>query len=359
MASSLQDVFVSSASHDEHVHAVLRGYGPPWNTANVRILPIARGLSGAGVWKITSNSLAAALHIWPIGYPDDRLRAIHGILAGYGGAGIGFIPHPVDDARGETVQFKEGRLWDLVTWRPGESAVAAEYCEERIRSALAALRKLHDLGSELTRGKELAPIADRVTAEALRLGRPMKSPGLVRRQKEWFRLSRLLNDGSLPEDPCHLVARTFEAAARAQQWWNSGCLKAEERFPLTICWNDPRRENLLFIGDEISGLIDYGSLGIDFPAADLGRLLGSFLPNHPERWPTLLGSYDDAASAKRWARWAWHYFRAGTLIAALHWWEWHLLQKRPFANPQAAYDRWRYIVETLEQSPGDANPYFS
>jgi homoserine kinase type II len=47
--------------------------------------------------------------------------------------------------------------------------------------------------------------------------------------------------------------------------------------PLQWCVGDVWHDNLLFTGNQLTGLIDYGAVKVDHVAADLGRMLGSLV----------------------------------------------------------------------------------
>src|SRR5262249_55243269 len=47
--------------------------------------------------------------------------------------------------------------------------------------------------------------------------------------------------------------------------------------PLQYCVGDVWHDNLLFTGDQLTGLVDYAAVKVDHVAADLGRMLGSLV----------------------------------------------------------------------------------
>lgn len=350
MGMSVQGAFPISDPDAGQARAVLFQYRDPWDAPEAFLTPIAAGFSGGRVWKVRVDGSLAALRRWPHGYRETRLCAIHEILLEANGAGCGFVPVPVSNRRGATTLVEGGHLWDLSTWMPGEPAPAASCDEGRVRAALGCLRQWHDFGRQRASRLDVSELTDRATALAFRQKQPSPSPGLLRRCREWKRLFPRAPFPVESPDPCHLARRTFQAATRAARRMDHLESMAREAVPLTVCWNDPHRDNVLFVGNSVGGLIDYGSVAVDCPAADLGRLLGSFLPKDRSRWTELLDAYDIAAETRRWALHAWLFHHTGMVIAALHWWEWHGRWGRTFADPPAAYERWRRVVETLEGS---------
>src|SRR5262249_33508471 len=57
------------------------------------------------------------------------------------------------------------------------------------------------------------------------------------------------------------------------------------KLPVSLqpCLCDPWHDHILFEGDTLTGLIDYGSVKVDHVAVDLARLLGSLVGDHAEQ----------------------------------------------------------------------------
>ena len=90
---------------------------------------------------------------------------------------------------------------------------------------------------------------------------------------------------------------------------------------------DARPEHFLFEGERLSGLVDFGAMGVESVAADLARLIGEWLDGDPAARREALAAYErvrplDPAEARlidvfetttalligeRWVRW--HYRR--------------------------------------------------
>lgn len=74
--------------------------------------------------------------------------------------------------------------------------------------------------------------------------------------------------GDGPAPGAAAVARLGPAAEAALAPW------ASRPVPLQPCLVDVRRDHVLFTGDAVTGLVDYGAVQDDHPAVDLARLLG-------------------------------------------------------------------------------------
>ena len=61
------------------------------------------------------------------------------------------------------------------------------------------------------------------------------------------------------------------------------------------CLCDPWHDHVLFTGDQVSGVIDYGSVKEDHIAVDLARLLGSLVEDDENAWSIGLKAYQSCA----------------------------------------------------------------
>jgi homoserine kinase type II len=119
------------------------------------------------------------------------------------------------------------------------------------------------------------------------------------------KLSRVITDTTWPD--LASLARAFIAALPNAIPRAIAQLEplANATLPLQPCLRDIWHDHILFTGNEVTGLIDFGAVGIDTPATDIARLLGSLIPNprsrsgegpgerqhNAERWQTGLAAY--------------------------------------------------------------------
>src|SRR5258708_31355678 len=69
------------------------------------------------------------------------------------------------------------------------------------------------------------------------------------------------------------LERREQAMKQLTPWLNRKVL-------LHYCLGDVWSAHVLFTGDEVMGLIDYGGMPLDHPAQDLARLFGSMSQRH-------------------------------------------------------------------------------
>jgi homoserine kinase type II len=105
---------------------------------------------------------------------------------------------------------------------------------------------------------------------------------------------------------------------------------------------------LLFEGDRLTGLIDYGAVKIDHVAVDLARLLGSLVPNDTAGWQVGLRAYRRHAplDAEEEAL-AQALDETGTVVGVANWLRWLYEEKRSFADRSAVARRLAELVDRI------------
>jgi len=102
------------------------------------------------------------------------------------------------------------------------------------------------------------------------------------------------------------------------------------------CLRDARPENLLFQGDRLAGLVDFGAMAEDAVSADLARLNAEWLGPDPALRDTALAAYaavrplDPAELALVPV-----FEEAAAVLLGWHWARWHFLEHRVFSDPAA------------------------
>ena len=297
--------------------AIARPYRKPEALGN------AGGYSGARLWRYESGRGWLVARAWPQGGPSHAgLEQIHRWLDET--AGLGFVPIPLPALDGRTVHEQGGRLWDVSPWLEGAAAPERPPLRPRLRSGFAALAAFHQaLRREQTRGP---------------------SPGISARLRE---LEGLLHGGfdamehaldRAAADPRCAAARHWLSLARA----TGGRLVEPLRrasgqvVPLQPCLRDARPEHLLFSGDHVSGLIDFGAMAIESVAADLARLLGEWVGPDTQTRAEALDAYASVRPLDAAEITLLDVFEdSSALLGAGHWVRWHFLEGRRFDDPSA------------------------
>lgn len=283
----------------------------------------AGGLSGSRLWRFRSGQGPLVLRLWPPHGPGRaHLERVHGWLIAAGD--LGFIPVPVADRSGRTLQDAAGGLWELAPWMPGAPDDARPPSSGRVGAAMAAMAAFHArLGGERRIG--VSPgLAHRHAAVVHLIGGGLD--GLER-------AIRRAADDSAPS------ALRWAALARAVAPGLVGPLRdaASRPSPLQPCLRDARPEHFLFDGDRVTGLVDFGAMDVDGVAGDIARLLGEWNEDDPAARAEALAAYErvrplDAGEAALIDAFA----AAADLLVGDRWIRWHYVEGRRFDDPSAA-----------------------
>lgn len=207
----------------------------------------APGFSGARVWRGDApGAPPVALKVWPAGVGAERVARVHAWQAR--AAGLPFVPRVL------ALGFAGGRACELGAWLPGAPVPAPSPAQ--LGAACAALAELHAAWAAEWALAPCPAVAHRLRALRARAALWAGPPPPV-----------------APElDPVLRAARAAVAAraahvARALGAWEGRAVRVQP------CLRDARAAHVLFEGDRVRGLIDYGAADPDAPAADLARYL--------------------------------------------------------------------------------------
>jgi Ser/Thr protein kinase RdoA (MazF antagonist) len=283
----------------------------------------AGGNSGVSLWRFDSGRGPLVARAWPTdGIDAGQLGQIHEWL--FMANGLGFIPVPIRDRMGRTVQQLGGRLWDVSPWMPGSAEVECPPRRARLLAGFASLASFHQaLASQTTVGSS--------PGLAIRLGeiRALMLGGFDVLQE----VVKLAPSGP----PDYDALRWLDVARRvAPRYHNLLRQAAAASCRLQPCLRDVRPDHLLFEGDRLTGLIDFGAMRIDVVSGDLARLLAEWVED--DRWARgeALNSYSSVRPLNSSEATLIDAFEASAaLLGAGHWIRWHFLEGRVFDDPGA------------------------
>ena len=290
----------------------------------------------------------------------EHAAFVHGLvrhLHGECGTQVAEVMPALD---GQTVvRDAEGGLWELSRFMPGVAVPCPT--PSQAAAAAAALGGLHRAAASLP-GKpprvDVSPGCERRIAQARRL---VASPWKVRRDA-WTHAAR---DRMLPEAFGALDARVVKAIEICNACGGDACIarvatSRPARCVLQPVLRDVWYEHVLLANphsDDVTAIIDLHAAGIESPAADLARLIGSWdspgggesLSLH-ERWPGAIAAYDRVRplSDEDFERIS--FFHAtGVVLGLDNWFRWTLEEHRAFPDEGRMLDR---IDRLLAALPG-------
>jgi homoserine kinase type II len=114
------------------------------------------------------------------------------------------------------------------------------------------------------------------------------------------------------------------------------------------CIRDVWHDHVLFEGQEVSGLVDFGAMRPESVAGDVARLLGSLVGDRPDGWSSGIAAYELIrrldASELRLVR---TFDRSTMLMSGLEWLQWIYIDGRLFENRPAVLARIDDILARL------------
>ncbi len=315
------------------VGEVLRQFPREVHDASPEFLGSAGGYSGAQFWRLTTRIGVFCLRQWPAEHPNpERLDFIHSVLQHASQHGFPALPTPLRATDGGTYVRWKGRLWELALWLPGEADVGDAPTAGRLNAAMTALAAFHRAVADFP----LPPPGRGV------------SPGIQERHE---RLRRLLGVGLKELASVVTPSRWPELASRATRYFGL-FPKAAPRVlavldgvadlsvAITPCIRDIGRDHVLFEGERVVGLIDFGAMRPDNVATDIARLLGGLAADDGEAWRRGIAAYETTrALSDKEASLIRVFDQSAVLLGPLSWFEWVFRDHRDFESRDAILAR--------------------
>jgi homoserine kinase type II len=99
---------------------------------------------------------------------------------------------------------------------------------------------------------------------------------------------------------------------------------------------DARPDHFLFSGDRLTGLVDFGAMGLESPAADLARLIGEWIGPDASARSAALDAYTDVRPLDASETQLIDVFAdSAAWLGPARWVRWHFVDRRRFDDPDA------------------------
>jgi homoserine kinase type II len=258
-------------------------------------------------------------------------------------AELGFIPVPVRDRAGRSLQEYAGRLWELSPWLAGAADSSHPPAPAHLAAAFRGLAAVHQrLSCEQQDG--------------LSVGLQQRRDALVHLLDGGFdSLDAAINRQPGPTTGHDTAALRWLALARAMA---PELLETLERAAIQVvriqpCLRDARPDHFLFEDDRLTGLVDFGAMGVDAVAGDLARLIGEWLDGDSRLRGAALSAFECIRSLDPAEIALIDVFESSAdLLIAGRWVRWHYLENRRFDDPQAVPDGLARGLKRLERRAG-------
>ncbi|MBC8350810.1 MAG: phosphotransferase [Planctomycetes bacterium] len=321
------------------VAGVLSHY-PGVAAQSVESLGGAGGFSGAAFWKVSCGDSTLCLRRWPKEHPSrTQLQWLHEVICRVSANGFAKVPTPIQSRGGQTFVSLEGQYWELTAWLPGTADFREHPTSNRLDAALVALAQFHQSAESI----------ESVAGAA---------PGIATRREQLDRLC--LGEA---EEMSRAVAAMdwaeFQSRAATIMYWFDELsaetkpileLASRSRFRLQPCIRDVWHDHVLFEGEEVSGIVDFGAMRVDHVACDVARLLGSLVGGDRTNWKQGLAAYqslrplslDELALVDA-------YDRSTVLLSGMNWVQWVAVELRKFENHEVILARLDEIIARLAE----------
>jgi homoserine kinase type II len=333
---------------DREVWTVLSFYRPRLDLVR-RIEPIGAGggWSGSRLWRLEGpDGEPLCLRRWPHGHPSgQRLRFIHEVLARVVSRSLTIVPAPIATAKGDTFVEAAGHYWELTPWMPGMANFHLHPTRRRLESAMEALARFHEFAASIDPRHDQAPnLLDReAELAALRNGRLDEMEAAI---------ARGLNV-ELDSRGQRVIAAARVRLANLETLVGDA---VRQKLPLQPAIRDIHQEHILFTGEKVSGIIDFGALRIDTPLADIARLIGSLVGDDQEARRCALDAYAKLRPLRETDRQLIDLLDAtGLVLGGLNWLKWLYLERREMGEIGRIVARLDQILARLE-GPGSRLP---
>ncbi len=254
--------------------------------------------------------------------------------------GCKLLATPLLTRGGRSYLSMDDHLWELAPWLPGVADFHRAGTPHRVRAAISALAELHQqLASVSPRSNHGGPpgIASRLrTMEQLFEGRAERIAMTLKRKPPAGEMGNLAADVMAAFQRFAEPIRRQLAAAQAVA------------VPRQVCLRDVWHAHVLFEGDRVTGIVDYGAMDIDSVSADLGRLLGSTAGDDADLRNAAIAAYRAVRPLSAVEESLIEVYDAsGTLMGAMNWLRWIVIERRTFSDSAAVAQRLRDMLQRM------------
>lgn len=340
---------------DSAVYSVLSNYTAFRLGVQANRLGSGGGFSGSTLWRIrTADERDFCLRRWPAEHPSpERLTFIHSVLRAAAAGGLTFVPAPLETDATESFIEHDASLWEVTCWLPGKADFHSHPTAARLRSAMRALAAFHrttrpDAGywrpaapMEVLQGPAPAIVERRDRLRELLSGGLARIAAAADRRRVHAALDALLPFALSIAMPIgqRLLPLLDEAARRPR--------------PLQPAIRDIWHDHVLFTGDEVTGIVDYGALRIDTPLVDIARLVGSLVEDDPTWRKRAFDAYAELQPlADEEHALVDLLDRSSVLLGLVNWAEWLYIDGREFDDLEAVERRVTTLVRRLHAQVG-------
>ena len=307
-----------------------------WRTTTGAAAPLTGGLSGAAAWAVDDAGRRVVLKRFAAAASRAHAAWVHAFMQHVRAGGVLEVPALETAADGETLQADHaGALWELMEWKPGHST--AQPTTQQVAAAALVLARVHRAAATWPACPSRVDHSPGVLHRVARARDLLARPWAARISTTWR--------GPLREQFDRAIAIWAErgggqAVAHVAAWESQPVVLQPV---LRDVWSD----HVLFSDGQVTGIIDWHAAGIDTPATDVARLVGSW-PGDSAMLRTFLDSYsavrpltDEEVGLVPFLR------DTGVLFGFDNWFRWIVEENHQFADTKAVGERIDALLAAL------------
>jgi homoserine kinase type II len=298
----------------------LLAFGLDPHQAAITPLGDAGGFSGSQLWRVRVRERELALRRWPAETDETRVRYIHA-LQEFAGMQLEIVPRLQRTTSGDTVLRLDDGHWELANWLPGVADFQQHPTDSRLVAAMQALARLHIAWEHFpTRMTGLAPSPAMIS----RRGQLAKFEALLPQLR-----SRLASASTALQERGYRILDFFQRRAQALDAQLQEA--AVWQVPLQPCLRDIWHDHVLFTGELVTGVVDFGAARIECVAGDIARLVGSLVGSDPPRSSAAVEAYEQSRRLTDGERRMIPIFdQSSVAMSGMQWLQWLLIDGRQF-----------------------------
>ncbi len=334
----------------DQAKTILHYYGDRFTTPSPSIdfLGSAGGYSGAQLWRVSlSDQAPFLLRRWPAieSANEKRLRWIHRQLATGQRQGCEFLPVPLFTANQESLVEYGDHFWQLEPWMPGVADYWQQPSPDKMRHAVQAVAQVHSAWATQPARRQ---VPDSVLLRIEKLSQLFRQSRTTDRFRQ---IQAATVEHALLKGLGFQICERFCVLARSVAVELNSI--AETRVEIQTIIGDVWHDHVLFTGDQVSGLVDFGAMRVDCPAADLARLLGSLVQDDTDGWEQGFQAYDLAHPQRAGCPAEFRQFvgildRSNTLLSGMNWLCWICLEGKKFGDLTPIQKRLQQILKRMD-----------
>jgi homoserine kinase type II len=325
---------------DQRIWAVLANYFASSDAVTWIETLEGGGWSGSQIWKLSdAQGRQFCLRRWPTEHPTPaRLKLIHDVVCRVAAA-LPAVAAPLPTSSGETFATFADRLWQLEGWKPGTADYHLRPARTRLRAAMQSLAQFHQLAAAYESRLGAAP-AIRDRQQQIQLLRGGELATIERALKQ-----------PLGDDVDQRTDVLFRLASEALcDAFVGRILATHDELRLQPAIRDIHHDHVLFTGDVVTGIIDFGALRIDTPLVDVARLIGSLVGDDREARALALASYGEVRPLSERERQLIDLLdESGLVLAAFNWLNWLYVERRDMGASGPIVRRLDEIIGRLQK----------